>query len=72
MSYIGHPIVGDKKYGDIEFNKKFNTLYGIENQFLHAYSLKFGEIEGILSYLSNKEFTAKLDQKLDNILKKLK
>ena len=72
MSYIGHPIVGDKKYGDIEFNKKFNALYGIENQFLHAYSLKFGQIDGILSYLSNKEFTAKLDQKLDNILKKLK
>ena len=71
MSYIGHPIVGDKKYGDIDFNKKYNSLFGIDNQFLHASSIKFGELDGVLSYLSNKEFTAKLDEKLDIILKKI-
>ena len=71
MSYIGHPVAGDKKYGDIEYNRKLNSLFGLESQFLHAYSIKFGEINGVLSYLSNKEFTAKLDQKLDNILRNL-
>ena len=71
MSHIGHPIVGDKKYGDVEFNKKYNSLYQIDNQFLHAYSLKFAQIEGVLSYLSGKEFVATLDQNQENILKKL-
>ena len=71
MSYIGHPIIGDKKYGDVDFNKKYNSLYEIDNQFLHAYSITFGQIDGILSYLSGREFVATLDQKQENILKKL-
>jgi 23S rRNA pseudouridine955/2504/2580 synthase len=71
MSYIGHPIIGDKKYGDVDFNKKYNSLYEIDNQFLHAYSITFGQIDGILSYLSGREFVANLDQKQENILKKL-
>ena len=50
MSYIGHPIIGDKKYGDVDFNKKYNSLYEIDNQFLHAYSITFSQIDGILSY----------------------
>ena len=71
MSSIGHPVAGDKKYGDFDYNKKFSSLFGLDSQFLHAHSIKFGEVSGVLSYLSNREFTAKLDQKLDNILKKL-
>ena len=66
-----HPIIGDKKYGDVDFNKKYNSLYEIDNQFLHAYSITFGQIDGILSYLSGREFVANLDQKQENILKKL-
>ena len=50
MKYIKHPIVGDAKYGDIATNKVFNTQYGLDSQFLHAHSIQFGEIEGILSY----------------------
>ena len=71
MSYVGHPIIGDKKYGDVDLNKKYNSLYEIDNQFLHAYSITFGQIDGILSYLSGREFVANLDQKQENILKKL-
>lgn len=46
LSSIGHPIVGDKKYG-----KKDNEKY----QVLHAYKLVLGGYEGELSYLNGME-----------------
>ena len=41
MAYIGHPVVGDSKYGDFAFNKEFEKQYGFKNQFLHASELSF-------------------------------
>ncbi len=54
MSYIGHPIVGDGKYGDNTFNRALKLKY----QALWAYKLKFefSKNSGILSYLNEKEF----------------
>ena len=37
---IGHPIVGDDKYGDFELNKRIAKNTGAR-MFLHAHSLKF-------------------------------
>ncbi len=37
MSYLGHPVVGDQKYGDQQINKK----YGVKKQLLCAYKIKF-------------------------------
>ena len=72
FSHIKHPVIGDKKYGDFELNKKFEKNFELDSQFLHAYKITFGEIDGVLSYLSNKEFIASLDAKLDKVLKKLR
>ena len=54
MSYIGHPIVGDGKYG---FNKQ-NKNTGFNYQALYSYKLKFKFTTdaGILNYLNDKEF----------------
>ena len=71
LASIDHPIVGDAKYGNFEFNRSFEKHYGISTQFLHSYSIKFGAVDGVLSYLSGKEFTAKLPKNLDNILQQL-
>jgi 23S rRNA pseudouridine955/2504/2580 synthase len=38
--YAGHPVSGDPKYGDAEFNKEMREL-GLERMFLHASSLSF-------------------------------
>lgn len=38
FSAIGHPVVGDKTYGDPKLNKKFEQ-YGLTRQFLHATEL---------------------------------
>ncbi len=65
---IGHPIVGDSKYGDFKINENFEKLYGLKNQFLHASYFKFGQIDGVLAYLSGKEFRSPLPEKEQKIL----
>jgi len=52
MASIGHPVLGDKKYGGAVSN-------GPRFQMLHAKSLYFQGLEGDLTYLSNKTFEAK-------------
>ena len=53
---IGHPLLGDGKYGKNELNKKL----GYKKQFLYSYKLTFDldENAGELSYLKGKTFTA--------------
>ena len=38
---LGHPILGDDKYGDFEYNKKYRAKLGQLPLFLHAYDLEF-------------------------------
>lgn len=38
---IGHPIAGDDKYGDREFNRIMKTEYQLKRLFLHAWRLEF-------------------------------
>ncbi len=52
LAHIGHPILGDDKYGDRALNRKL----GIRRQQLYATSLTF-HVGGILSYLEGKNFT---------------
>lgn len=65
---IGCPIIGDGKYGNFKINDEFLKLYGLKNQFLHAYSFEFLNISGNLSYLSQRKFFAKLPEVLGNVL----
>lgn len=55
LSHIGHPIIGDGKYGNNEINKKF----GRKTQDLTSYKLifRFKTDSGILNYLINKEIS---------------
>ena len=53
LSFLGHPIIGDGKYGKNEDNKKFGAKY----QHLHCYKLIF-HLSGKLSYLNEKEFVS--------------
>jgi len=71
MSYIRHHVVGDIKYGDFKINNVFKREFNFENQFLHAYKLKFLDIKGPLNYLKNQEFSVNLPSVLQEILNKL-
>lgn len=55
LSSIGHPILGDYKYGDAAINRKLLSL-GINDQMLHAYRLVFPPLKERLSDLSEREF----------------
>lgn len=54
---IGHPLLGDGKYGTNAQNKK----YGYKKQFLYSYKLVFDFTTdaGILNYLNHREFEIK-------------
>ena len=56
MAYIGHPLVGDTKYG-----KNRKAPDNIKYQALYSYKLKFSfdTDAGILNYLNGKEFSVK-------------
>lgn len=58
LASIGHPIVGDTKYGDSSVNEIFRQKYGLTHQLLHSYRCVFPQILGPLSNLSGREFTA--------------
>lgn len=72
LAYIGHPIIGDGKYGDFETNRLFKTKYKVSSQFLIAYSLSFKEVSGVLKYLSGQTFKILLEKEEKNVLDSLK
>ena len=41
LAALGHPIIGDTKYGDAEVNHYFRRKCKIESQLLHAYRIEF-------------------------------
>ena len=41
LASIGHPIVGDEKYGNHKKNLSFQKKYGIRHQLLHACRIEF-------------------------------
>ncbi len=52
LAFLGHPVVGDTKYGNEELNMLYYRKYGLKSQLLHAYKIGFAGMEGILEYLN--------------------
>lgn len=71
LSSIGHPVIGDFKYGDQATNHYFKKQYDLNYQLLHSYRLVFPELKGELSDLSHKEITAEPPQLFRKIEKEL-
>ena len=69
LASIGHPIVGDYKYGGAQVNRKCLQQYGIYSQLLHSGELVFPQLTGQLSYLSKKRFEAPLPDYFMTMLK---
>ena len=67
LASIGHPIIGDTKYGDSKINRYYEKQYGIKHQLLHAYRMEMPRITGPLAYLSGKVFEAPLPEMLKNL-----
>ena len=67
LASIGHPLIGDFKYGDRRFNQKYKERFGIQFQLLHAYRIVFPAMEAPFDNLSNKELIAPLPSIFDRI-----
>lgn len=62
LSSVGHPLLGDYKYGNKKWNDIYKKKYKIEDQMLHAYELKLPDMKKPLDNLSGKEFQAKIPE----------
>lgn len=71
LAYIGHPIVGDGKYGNKGINDYFRKQYGLKYQFLHAFEVHFPELGAPLTAVSGKTIQAPLPEQKSKILKAL-
>jgi len=69
LSYLGHPILGDPKYGGKVSNH--NTLE-INNQILQAYKLHFINVPPPLNYLNNTIIKIEAGKDISKIIKSLK
>lgn len=69
LSSIGHPIVGDPKYGNEKVNDSFKQTYGLKSQLLHCYRLEFPNDTEAFGELAGKEIVAPLYSKFGNLVK---
>ncbi|MDD3403617.1 MAG: RluA family pseudouridine synthase [Hespellia sp.] len=60
LASIGHPIVGDYKYGQKKINDRYKEAYGLTSQLLHSYRLVLPNLDESLPEISGKEYRAEL------------
>lgn len=59
LSSIGHPLLGDYKYGDRRFNDSYKDKYQIKSQLLHAYRLEFPALKDEFEDISGRILIAR-------------
>lgn len=57
LASIGHPLIGDIKYGDRKANAEWRLL-GVQRPMLHSRSLEFRNLSAALGHLSGKKYLA--------------
>lgn len=60
LASIGHPLLGDYKYGDRTWNDEYRKKYRVKSQLLHAYRVVFPQLEEPFEDLSGRTFIAEL------------
>lgn len=71
LSNIGHPIIGDIKYGDNTENKYYKEAFNLNGQFLYAYRVFISYTLGNLKYLEGLSYSSALPEKYKHIIKKI-
>lgn len=70
LAHIGHPILGDRKYGNIEINRRWKN--SAKRPLLHAYELSFPEkLPDSIKELSGNTFRANIPSDMMLIIQKL-
>ena len=71
LASIGHPILGDTKYGNRTQNARAKKQWKVNSQLLHAWQLSFSQMEEELFDLRNCTITAPVPDKFKSVLKDL-
>lgn len=69
LASVGHPIIGDYKYGIRKVNDVYQKKYGLSGQLLHSCRLELPDMKPPMEALSGKTFTAELPQIMKKIIK---
>jgi 23S rRNA pseudouridine955/2504/2580 synthase len=64
-THAGHPVAGDEKYGDEEFNQEMRAL-GLTRMFLHAHSVSFDWPQGGV-FSANAPLPSELARVIENL-----
>lgn len=67
LASVGHPLIGDRKYGASQINREYEQKYHLQSQLLHAARLQFPLCTQTLYSVSKKEFTAPLPKQFYGI-----
>lgn len=69
LKYLGHPVLGDPKYGDAARNQSLKKQFGISHQLLHAYELQFPKgLSEPLSELSERTVQAPVPKAFQRLI----
>lgn len=71
LKSIGHPIVGDAKYGYKDVYQTFKKEFGLKHQLLHAWQLYLDTGDGIPEQYKNMILEAPLPEQFKEIIKGL-
>ena len=71
LAALGHPVLGDSKYGDPAVNQAFRLQYPLRHQLLHSWQLVLPEEVPLLSQLNGRCFTAPLPKNFTKCLELL-
>lgn len=71
LASVGHPLLGDTKYGSPAENKELRDKFGLKNQLLHAAYLEFPRGLCDCKALNGKKFYAPVPKQFERIAKEL-
>lgn len=71
LASIGHPLLGDYKYGDRSFNEQYHKKFRVEHQLLHAYKVVFPPLSEPFEDISGSVFCAPVPEIFDRVRTKL-
>ena len=70
LASIGHPLLGDYKYGDKAWNEEYRKKYNVQWQLLHAFKVVFPQLEEPFGDLSDRTFCAGLPEIFNAVCEK--
>lgn len=67
LASIGHPLLGDYKYGDRAWNEKYRRQSGVKSQLLHAYKVIFPTLDEPFADLSGRVFICEVPEIFERV-----